>query len=177
MQNDLKPYSPALLLNGARATLGGIRINRGMRGLVGYTRYSGLRFTGPVEIGCFDTGLELGGATDVIHAGDLQFWPFGSLTGTLFDIYSDGNTCAFRLKNQDGWLSSMVSTYLSNVEIDGDSSNILPICSMSLQLDGNGARLIHRAGNSVIGGLYSTKTNPTMPSILVEGGRLNLGNV
>lgn len=175
---DLIAYPWAIYaVDASRFRIGDLRVSSGYNG-INMNGNTGGAVVGHVELGCFNLNIDMDGAMDFVKFGFIHIWPFGFAgTANLTSIFYDGNTYGFRSGNVDGLAINTLAMFRVKAEFTGSGpTDILPFIINSLQLDGDGARLIWNEGRGLIGNLYSSKTTtPTDPSIAVTGGKLNIG--
>ncbi len=173
---NLNQYPAAIYAQDTpRFVLHNVRWTRAWNGL-DMRGNAGGAYIGRVEDCSFNIGLQIGGALDFVHIESWHNWPFGASTSPLIDIWSDGNTQALVTSGViDGLAITKFATFQGRVTCGHTETNI-PAIIQAMQLDGNGARLVHTSGRTQIGQLYSTKAAPSANSVAVSGGLLDVGS-
>ncbi|MBY5934889.1 hypothetical protein KUV51_17940 [Tateyamaria omphalii] len=157
-RSSLRQYPPCVDLNdGTRNKIDNLRIEGAWVGIKGNSNVGGTRF-GHLELGCFDTNIEVDGALDFVHCESIAIWPYGSAGSARESIFYDGVTVGLKLGRVDNWNCDKLSCFRVKSIIDNPASDSrLPAQFGSIALDGNDALLILGGGSSQIANIYSTK--------------------
>lgn len=177
LRSDLVAYPPAINMGAAtRATLGEIRILRGIDGIVGEGNCGGAKID-IIESSCFGRNVVIDGALDFVHVESIHVWPFGFADNfNLTGIFYDGIGRALVLKKCDGWVCDKLGTFRVPVEIAYPDTH-LPAVFDTVQLDGNGSDLLASVGRVMIGKLYATRGTHTGAGIQITGANVNVGQI
>lgn len=176
---NVNQYPPAIYGVGVpRCQIDRVRISRAWDGL-DLTGNTGGSYLGRIEVGALNKGLQIDGALDFFHGESWHFWPFGMSGSDLYtNVYSDGATVAAEIGAADGLSVDKISTFRSKVVFTAGPTPLIGRNIGVLQIDGDGAVLVHEGRNTTIGEMYSTKGSGSVPDILVKtGGRLLINRV
>ena len=123
------------------------------------------------EIGAMNIGLDIDGSQDFFHVFGIHFWPFGWTAQSQLAAYQDGTTIGARIGRADGLNAHGICTFCAQIVLNNSTGGGSADRMINgLQLDGNGATLTINGGSNNISGVYSTKSTPSVPSVLVTGG-------
>jgi len=172
-------YPPAIDISTTpRGTINSLRIEQGIDGIKGIGNCGGFKF-GTLELGCFGTDIAIDGALDFVQCDSIHIYPFGFASNTFKTaIFYDGVGYAANLGRVDNWTCDKFSSYRKKIALaDTGGTARLPYVFNAIGLDGDGARLLLGAGDSLISNLYSVKTGlPTVADIVVTAGRHAITN-
>lgn len=176
LRADFVRYPWPFRFRSPRPNVGNLRISRGYDGIGGAANLGGMR-TGRLELGCVGMIADIDGLLDFAAIDQVHIWPFGmAARPNLANIFYDGQA-KFRLGKVEGLVVRQFGTFRQGLDYEGDPEGILPAIIMSLQLDGRGARYVHKSGWSRIAMSYSTKNGGVaQASVRQEGGFLDMTN-
>jgi len=175
---NVTAYPPAIdAVSTPRFILDRIRIEGAFDG-INATGNSGGAYIGFLECGTLNKGVVINGSLDFFHGTHWHFWPFGfTVLGTLLDdVYYDGLTKAVEIGLVDGLTLDSISAFRSFVEFTSETRTSPPSLVSTINLDGDGSRLVVSGGVVAVGKIYDTKSPaPTASSIVATAGSLTIG--
>ena len=152
--------------------------------------YDGVRANGNVggailediECGSFNVGFRFGGALDTVELRNCRVWPYEFAgNSTLYGIYSDSETIAFRIGQVDDLKMTNITPFRAKIIFEGtvNSEGHLEVPFGTIQglaLDGYNSSIIMNAGEIAISSLYATTNIANDTFITMNGGMLALSD-
>ncbi len=178
----LRQYPPAVfMVDQTRVRLTNLRFESAYDGVRATGNTGGALFN-DIECGCLGTGFRFGGALDSVEMRNCRVWPYEFAgNSALLDIYSDGNTVAFRIGQVDDLKMTNITPFRTKIIFEGtlNEDNILEVPFGTIQglaLDGSNAGIIMNAGEITISSLYATTNIANDTFLTVNGGFIALSD-